>query len=296
MAKGGEGLTIVKRKKIVGGDGHHGGAWKVAYADFVTAMMAFFLLMWLLNATTEEQRSGIADFFNPSIPLSRVSGGGNDLFNGSTQFEQDTLTASQNGADDTESATTAKEVVEGETVNGPADENLGPDGKVDSKRRDQENQAFAEIQRAIEAVSGESDVADELMRHIRTRVTDDGLVIEIFDKDGAPLFLSGSTEPSVKMRQLLSLVGSVIQVVDNELAIEGHTDATPYSGQGAYDNWELSSDRAHAARRVLLDEGLANGRMARVTGKAATQPMLENPYSAQNRRIAITLLRSDLRQ
>jgi chemotaxis protein MotB len=305
MANNAGGITVIKRKKGGGDHGHHGGAWKVAYADFVTAMMAFFLMMWLLNATSEEQRQGIADFFNPSIPLTRVSGGGNDLFNGKTQFEQETLTASASGAADTETATTAERVEEGEIVKGPADESLGPQGEggesniaseqggVDPAEAAAEQAAFEEMAAAFEAVSGESEVADQLLKHVRTRVTDEGLVIEIFDKDGDPLYAAGSAQPSQKMTQLLSLVASVVSLVGNEVAIEGHTDASPFVGAGDYGNWELSSDRANAARRLLIGGGVAAERLARVTGKADTEPALEDPTAPQNRRIAITLLRSD---
>ena len=176
--------VIIKRKKVVAGGGHHGGAWKVAYADFVTAMMAFFMLMWLLNATTEKQRKGIADYFNPTIAVNRISGGGDGAFSGESVFSQETLP--QNGYGATQSSPTAQRQAKGESGMAPGE----PDGDQQKDVR-----AFKEIEKALTANSGESMASDRALRHIVTRVTDEGLIIELFDLEDEPLFSTGGPEP-----------------------------------------------------------------------------------------------------
>ncbi|QDL94742.1 chemotaxis protein MotB (plasmid) [Paroceanicella profunda] len=280
MAKGDNARPIIKRKKIVAGEGHHGGAWKVAYADFVTAMMAFFLLMWLLNATTEDQKKGLADYFSPSIPISRLSSGGDGLFAGKTVAADDELTESGIGA---------REDYRGDGTNDEKE----PDRDYESADPSHEDQAFSAVQNLLRGDSGESDVEDELLTHISTRVTDEGLIIELVDREGPPLFGPGTAEPSVKMRALLDLVAEVGGLLQNPIAVEGHTDALPFAGTG-YGNWELSTDRAQAARRLLESDGIASTRFRRITGHGASSPAVEDPLAPQNRRIAITFLRTDL--
>ncbi|TYO84865.1 flagellar motor protein MotB [Oceanicella actignis] len=284
MAKpGDQGVTIIKRKKAGGGDGHHGGAWKVAYADFVTAMMAFFLLMWLLNATTEDQRKGLAEYFDPKVPIAKISGGGAGVFAGDSVFSEDAQAKSGTGATDRR----------------PSEENaaMGRSGaETQPERSDKTGYGMAEMENLFMGMSGESDVEDPDLRHVRTQVKDEGLIIELFDVEGQPLFAAGSAEPSPRMRALLEMVGHVASKVVNDVAIEGHTDATPFTG-GGYGNWELSSDRAHAARKILVDAGVAPERIARVTGKADREPAVkDDPFSPRNRRIVIKILRSDLKR
>jgi len=162
--------VIIKRKKIIVSGGHHGGAWKVAYADFVTAMMAFFLLMWLLNATTEKQRKGLSDYFSPAIPISRLSSGSDGAFGGNSMFSEDTMLHEGTGASDKR----------------PADEQqargmTGVDTKAEEKSSGEE---FAEIESKLMGRSGESLVSDGALKHIVTRVTDEGLIIELFALEG----------------------------------------------------------------------------------------------------------------
>lgn len=273
---------IVKRvKKVVGG--HHGGAWKVAYADFVTAMMAFFLLMWLLNATTEDQRKGIADYFNPSIPISQVSAGGSGALNGSSVFTDDNL--ARNGAGGVASASSSKpEAPEGKT------EAL-TDKKSNDEQRAKEERKLKEIEEDLLARALEEN-ADTLLKHIQTRMTPDGLVIELVDADDSPLYELGSSKPSQTMEMLLDVVASVVGEVKNNIAIVGHTDAKPYSGARDYTNWELSTDRANMARRLMVRAGMNPRQIAQVSGKADTEPLADDPLAPQNRRISITLLRS----
>lgn len=282
MADGG--ITIIKKKKVSGGEGHHGGAWKVAYADFVTAMMAFFLLMWLLNATSEEQKKGLAEYFDPKIPIARISGGGAGAFGGDSVFSEETLAQSGQGADAL--ASTEAEQARGDS--GTAD---GADtGETPGEAAD----PLEQVSKVFKGMRGESDVADELLRHIRTRVTDEGLVIELFDTAEHPLFESGTAELTPRMTALLTMVGQVASLLENEVAIAGHTDSAPFRAAG-YGNWELSSDRAQAARRALTGAGMPADRIARVVGKADRDLAVpDNPMDPRNRRITVTILRSDL--
>ncbi|WP_411818547.1 flagellar motor protein MotB [Hyphococcus sp. DH-69] len=275
---------IIKKKKVIAGGGHHGGAWKVAYADFVTAMMAFFLLMWLLNATTEDQRKGLADYFNPSIPISKVSGGGNGALEGSSVFESRDLSRDKAGASD-EFPNAQERPVEGgeEPIEGPADKaGTGIDANAGANK-------LEEIQDAIDSQSVNA-MEDTLAKHIQTRMTPDGLVIELVDMDGKSLYNIGSAEPSQLMHDLLSVIGPVLGTVSNEMAIVGHTDSRAFSNSADYSNWELSTDRAHTARRMLIKSGIPSGQIVQVTGKADTEPFADDPLAAENRRIAITLL------
>ncbi|MEL6233812.1 MAG: flagellar motor protein MotB [Pseudomonadota bacterium] len=273
MAGKGDNLRpIIKRKKKVEGGGHHGGAWKVAYADFVTAMMAFFLLMWLLNATSEEQRQGIADYFSPTIPVAKISGGGDGIFDGETLSADDQLTESNLGAKDPYRSD-------------------GPESNDEDAAREAEDAVFAEIENLLKGNTGESTIADPLIEHITTRVTDEGLIIEIFDRDGPPLFAPGTAEPSLKLAAILELVAEIGGLITNAVAVETHTDALPFAGPG-YDNWDLSTDRGHAARRILL-AGIDVARFRRVTGKGPSELAVpDDPFAPQNRRLLVTFLRT----
>ncbi len=268
---------IIKRKKIVQEAGHHGGAWKVAYADFVTAMMAFFLLMWLLNATTESQRKGIADYFAPTVPISPISGGGDGVLMGESMFSKDQMV--RDGVGGARGQTNVAE---------------GPERKTGAAVSSEPAEDLAELETLLLGRSGESDAADEILSHIVTRVTDEGLVIDIFSKEGQPLFDAGSDRPTRVMQSILSMIGEVVSLVSNEIAISGHTDAAPFPEGGQMDNWRLSSARADAARRSLSGSGVGPERFVRVTGEADRSLALPDaPTDPRNRRVTITLLRSD---
>ncbi|WP_282024258.1 flagellar motor protein MotB [Limimaricola cinnabarinus] len=268
---------IIKRKKVIAGGGHHGGAWKVAYADFVTAMMAFFMLMWLLNATTEQQRKGLADYFAPTIAISRTSAGGADVLDGDTLHQSDALSQSGTGS------------------------NMGLRGAVPPDRspprlRPGEGAAAAEVAalREIEEMllgrGGESLVARKALRHVVTKLTDEGLVIEIFARPGAPIFPPGDTVPLPVTRALLGLVAQTAALVDNPVAVSAHLAARPVV---LADNpvWRLSSGRAEAARDALEAAGLAPSRMRRVTGLGDRSPAADGPAAPRSDRLEITLLR-----
>jgi chemotaxis protein MotB len=251
---------VVKRVKRVEG-GHHGGAWKVAYADFVTAMMAFFLLMWLLSTTTEEQKKGLADYFSPSLPIFSESTGGSGPFGGSSMFSDDTLQQDELGR--------RRDPLEEMQAAGLTD------------------QSFWEIEEALLGGSGDAMQADPLLRHIRTRVTDEGLIIEVFDIPGSSLFTDETATPEVVLERLLAMIGRVLAGTINPVAVTGHLGAL---GEGV-DPWELSADRAQTARALLVAAGVDDPRLARVTGKADRSPASDDLADPLNRRIEITLLR-----
>jgi chemotaxis protein MotB len=290
---------IIKKVKKVSGHGHHGGAWKVAYADFVTAMMAFFLLLWLLSSTTEDQRKGIAEYFSASVPLIQMSGGGESAFQGDSMTAQDTKAETGAATQDepmsatppSEDGTPAIDDQGADAGVAPGGETAGAGAGVAEGGPDSGAGALAELQTALQAMSGESEVAAELMRHIRTKVTNEGLVIEVFETPERPLFVDDTDAPTPLMRGLMAMIASVAQLVTNDMAVTGHTDAASVGRDGEDGAWRLSSDRALTARRLLTDEGLGAERVKRVAGRAATQPMTENPLDPQNRRIEITLLR-----
>ncbi|MBL4854227.1 MAG: OmpA family protein [Robiginitomaculum sp.] len=262
---------IIRRKKIYAAEGHHGGAWKVAYADFVTAMMAFFLLMWLLNATTEEQRKGISDYFNPSIPLAAVSGGGSDALSGDSIFAENTL--ARNGTGANSQRTFSKDTI--------------PDEGENTDKADFDN--LAELANAM----GEEN--RHISEHMQVKMSPEGLVIELIDKDGEPLFSIGQSKPSPLMLELVTIVSNAFRDVENNIKIVGHTDSRAFignkDGAGQYSNWELSSDRANMARRLLIKNRFRANQIVEVAGKADTDRVVSDGMAAQNRRISIIILK-----
>ncbi|SFR00785.1 flagellar motor protein MotB [Poseidonocella sedimentorum] len=268
--------VIIKRKKVIVGGGHHGGAWKVAYADFVTAMMAFFMLMWLLNATTEQQRKGIADYFSPTIPLSPVSGGGDGAFGGNDIFSE--MTLPKNG-------------IGGSKENASKSDKAKGDSGPDDGKKDEE--AFSTVEQALLGHSGESEAADETMRHIVTRVTDEGLVIEIFSLPGRPIFAESGTTPEPILRDIAGMLGRVTRLVENDVAVEGHVTSIPVVKEDK-PVWALSAGRADVMRQLLEQSGLSPARLSRVTGHADREHVTPNPLDRRNDRLEVILLRSDL--
>lgn len=258
---------IIKRKKVSGGGGHHGGAWKVAYADFVTAMMAFFLLMWLLNATTEQQRDGLADYFSPSVPLAKYSGGGTGAMSGDSLQTQDTLSESGTG--------------------GIANMEGGPGMTVEMAA---ETQALRDLESTLMGMGGESFLSDNAMRHVVTRLTDEGLVIEVFDLPGAPLFRDDTDAPTEDTVDIAAMLSRVLSLVTNNVALTGHVR----SGGTAAGIWEVSTGRAGRMRMLMEQAGLAPDRMARVTGKADRDQAVPDSTAVRNNRLEIIVLRSDM--
>ncbi|MEX1661464.1 flagellar motor protein MotB [Thioclava sp. 15-R06ZXC-3] len=273
--------VIIKRKKVVSGGGHHGGAWKVAYADFVTAMMAFFLLMWLLNATTEKQRKGIADYFNPTIPINRISGGGDGAFGGESVFSEDQIAQTGSGA--MQQKPTAEHQAKGQ--NSAEDKADADKAKFD--------QAAKNIEKALMGVGGESMVSEQLARHIVTKVTDEGLIVEFFDLPGEPLFIGDSATPEPLTRDLAKMITRVFGLVKNQIAINGYTRSYPQMLK-LDPVWELSSARAQSMRELLEAADFDKTRIQRVTGYADRKPSVKKPMDLRNNRLEIILLRNRL--
>jgi len=206
--------VIIKRKKVIKGGGHHGGAWKVAYADFVTAMMAFFMLMWLLNATTEQQRKGLADYFSPTIPIVRMSGGGNGAFSGDSIFSE--MTLPQNGTGASDSCVAAEDKARGATGSDPSAEETAVQDEV-----------FEKLDAMLQGHGGESLVMENALEHIITRITDKGLVIEVYSRDDLQIFERDTAVPTQLLRDLAILISGISKTVTNDIAIGAHVRAQP---------------------------------------------------------------------
>jgi chemotaxis protein MotB len=267
---------IIKRVRK-GGHGKHGGAWKIAYADFVTAMMAFFLLMWLLGSTTEGDKKGIADFFNAPLKVSLMGGTGSG---------DSSSVVRGGGADLTRSTGQVK------------------DGDVQARRRllnlkalqaEQKRLELARLEalkKKVEQALAASPKLEAMKSQIRLDMTRDGLRFQITDEQNRPMFDSGSAVVKPYMRELLHEIGHVLSDVPNHITLEGHTDAQPFSaGERGYSNWELSSDRANASRREIVAGGLPDDRMLLVQGMASSKLFVPgDPASPLNRRISIIVM------
>ena len=268
---------IIKRVKK-GGHAAHGGAWKIAYADFVTAMMAFFLLMWLLGSTAKGELQGISDYF--SSPLKVAMAGGDGSGNSSSVIP--------GGGNDLSKA-------HGQVRRSDADSEKARRQSIDTARAErakQDAERIKTLQAKIDALITENPRLNEYKSQIRIDVTPDGLQIQIVDDQNRPMFDSGSAMVKPYMRDILREIGAALNGVENRVSLAGHTDAVPYSNSDrGYSNWELSSDRANATRRELVAAGMPDAKLGRVVGLAASD-LLEpdNPRSAANRRITITVL------
>ena len=272
---------IIVKKIKKGSHAAHGGAWKIAYADFVTAMMAFFLLMWLLGSTSEGDKKGIADYFQSPLKVallnggsgsgdssSLLKGGGQDLTRSSGQVKRGDVTAPRN------------------TIN------------LQALRQEQRAAEAAQLQALSQQVAAEFKNNEKLAKYasqIKLDMTRDGLRIQIVDAMARPMFDSGSALVKPGLRELLRVIGGVLAEVPNRLTVEGHTDALPFAGgDRGYSNWELSADRANASRRELVAGGLTEQRVLRVIGLASSQPFdHQNPNEPQSRRIAIIVMNRD---
>jgi chemotaxis protein MotB len=261
--QGNEKRPIIKRKKVIQVKGHHGGAWKVAYADFVTAMMAFFLMLWLLGATTEEQRRGLADYFAPSTAVRNISGGGDSMF-GNDDMRQRRVNP--------------RPSAEPPTAAGASEENSGA------------TDAFEQILDQLEGMGAESAAIAEALRHVIIRMTDEGVVVELFDLPGAPLFADERDAPMPVTELLVEVLTDVFGMVVNPLALEGHTRT--YTVVQANDpRWSLSTARAERLRLMFEGAGFAPQRIARVAGHADRRPAHANPMAVRNNRMELILLR-----
>ncbi len=275
---------IIKRIKKVSG-GHHGGAWKVAYADFTTAMMAFFMLLWLLNVTTDEQKAGLADYFAPTTASSSNSGAGGVMGGQSLSTEGAQSSGAVVVTMPTQPAATAAE--ESRKTLREIEEEAW---QIAAAKREETmfDQMEAELRQSIQEMAELSDMSANLV----IDVTEDGMRIQLIDNDKRSMFKTGGSELYGYAQKMLSRVAKSINKMPNRISITGHTDASNFIRADGYSNWELSSDRANAARRVLLASSVATDRFSEVLGKASTEPLLpDNPMRPENRRISILLIR-----
>jgi len=271
---------------------HHGGAWKVAYADFVTAMMAFFLLLWLLNVTTDQQKDLISSYFAPADPrISESTSGAGDPFAGRTMAEEGAQTSDVTPAgvpNDPAAGTGREDGSEGD-LSRFTEEEL----EAELERRDEK--AFKETQEKLAQAIESVPELKELSKNLIVDMTPEGLRIQIVDQEGKPMFELGSARPVPDARKLLAVVTQVIKDLPNKISIRGHTDSRPYGRGSNYTNWELSADRANASRRVMLENALDKERINNVQGKADTEHLVTTePESPRNRRISIILLKQSI--
>lgn len=278
-------------KKIVKGGGHHGGAWKVAYADFVTAMMAFFLLLWLLNVTTEEQKLGIADYFAPNQRIAENVSGAGGMMGGLTVSPEGQMTSDKQTMAPQEIADPAIRKKKSDPDTDPKDIE---EQKLREELRARENERFEQAAEEIRNTIESTPELQELAKQLKIDITPEGLRIQIIDEDGNPLFPSGSANMFDKTRALLNKVAQVVLSMPNEISVRGHTDGVAYAAGASYTNWELSADRANASRRVLKQAGVPEERLNNVVGKADKDHLFENPSDPRNRRISLIMLREEL--
>lgn len=300
----GKAPIIIKRIKK-GGAAAHGGAWKVAYADFVTAMMAFFLLLWLLNSVTEEQLQGVSNYFSPTAVSESPSGaggmlGGQVIGEGASQSNAGQPTATINlppstigsgGQDFTDPQEGQSD--KDEDGSGESQDNSGTaEQKAKAAEEAAEEAQFKQVEDQIQEAMASLPDMKGLKSSLLVDATPEGLRIQIVDQDGVPMFPPGSSAMYEHTRKLLLLVGKVINKLPQKIAISGHTDAGGFTDPSGYGNWELSADRALASRRILLQAGVEDVRISRVSGRAAADPLLPNdPDNPKNRRVSIILLR-----
>ncbi|MEC3912159.1 flagellar motor protein MotB [Sphingobium sp. CR2-8] len=265
---------IVKKIIVEGHGGHHGGAWKVAYADFVTAMMAFFLLMWLLGATTEKQRKGLADYFTPTlVQMKENSAGSNGMFGG------DSMMAKENYP------TTGGQGNLAITIPRDASGTKDQGGKA---TRAADRQKFEAIKKELEQRIAKRMA--KLLKNIRFTETREGLRIDLIDEADFAMFAMGTDRLVPQARALISEVAGVLQTMPNPLIVRGHTDGLPYASGRTMNNWVLSSSRAETTRKALADSGIGNARFARIEGVADREPFIKDDvYDPRNRRMSIIL-------
>jgi chemotaxis protein MotB len=289
MSVSGERPIIIKRIKKSGGGGHHGGAWKVAYADFVTAMMAFFLLMWLINTTSPEQKRGIADYFAPASVSETTSGAGGIL--AGTALGNDG--AKQNGSQSIvqDASPDARHPNDGKAK----DAAKGADPTSEQLREAQQRKeaaAFASAAQSLRQALQDMPELAELSKNIIIDQTPEGLRIQLVDQEGRSMFNTGTAVPNDRAKILLRAIAKIINQLPNRISIYGHTSASPGAGGNAKGDWPLSQARADVSRNILESAGVDDDRVYQVSGKATKDPLYpDDPTLPGNRRIAIVLLR-----
>ena len=284
---------IIIKKVKAHGHAHHGGAWKIAYADFVTAMMAFFMLLWILGATNEKQRKGIADYFSPTVIQTQNSGASNGFFGGVSAITPDG-SAARPETPGRRAATSGGNDIPGKPGGGDAA------GKGEAPRPDP-NQGRAGDDARFEGVARKLQArleADPTLKGLKGQVkfvkTRDGLRIDLVERADFSMFGLGTSAPTAAAGALVQTVAHAIADTPNRLAVRGHTDALGFKSQAGASNWSLSTTRADATRRLLMGAGIAGDRFRRIEGVADTDPFVkDDPADPRNRRISITLLYQD---
>lgn len=267
---------IVKKIIVEGHGGHHGGAWKVAYADFVTAMMAFFLLMWLLGATTEKQRKALADYFTPTlVEMKMASAGATGMLGGDSMMGKDNYPTT--GGQGNQAMTIPRDAT-----------GTREDGGKDMKSRDR--QKFEQVKAEVEARIAANKALQRLRKNIRFTETREGLRIDLIDEANFSMFALATDRLLPDARQLVQEVAAVVAAMPNDVIVRGHTDGLPYAAGRTMNNWMLSSARAEATRKAMADGGLNVSRFARIEGVADRDPFIPGDiYDPRNRRMSIVL-------
>jgi chemotaxis protein MotB len=267
---------LIIKKIIVQEAGHHGGAWKVAYADFVTAMMAFFLLLWLLGATSEEQRKGLADYFTPTlVKLKEQSAGSDGLLGGSSITDVDSYphAAGQTGT---------------RTLTIPRDATGGPrEGAAPSIANERAKAVREAIENRLEATRA----LRRLLSQVRVMPVPEGTRIDLVDDADFSMFALGTTVLMPEAQDLLRAIGAAVAAQPSPVIVRGHTDALPWREGVVANNWSLSAGRAEATRQALMRSGIAENRFTRIEGVADREPLVaDDPADPRNRRMSILLL------
>ncbi|TCQ00375.1 chemotaxis protein MotB [Sphingomonas sp. PP-F2F-A104-K0414] len=278
---------IVKKIYIEGHGGHHGGAWKVAYADFVTAMMAFFLLLWILGATTEKQRKGIADYFAPTLLDTRSLGiGGGGLFGGESILDKNKIGPKAG-------QTSMPQIAVPDAGKGGASTGTGEQGTIKNRQAlaSEDRKNFDSMRKRVLSQIAASPKLSRLASHVRFVPTQDGMRIDLVDDADYSMFALGTTALDPQAGDLIGMIATSIKGMQNPIMIRGHTDSVPYGDPRAMNNWMLSSGRAEATRRRLLLGGTPEARFERIEGVADREPLIvKDAADPRNRRVAITLL------
>jgi chemotaxis protein MotB len=262
---------IIIVKKIIADDGHagaHGGAWKIALADMMTAMMAFFLLMWLLGASNEDKRKSVADYFRPASHSQIAFGelaGSNGLFGGKSKEENN--------------------------KDGPSEQDPGKESGTGTPSQKQDKENFDKLEKDIKQKLSESKQFEKIKDQVSITRDKEGLRIEVIDKADFAMYGSGGAEMGAKAAALMSEVTKSLKPLPNKLAIRGHTDSTGFPPESMRNNWSLSTERADATRQFMQSQGISASRFTRIEGVADTNPNVPgNPADPRNRRVSITVL------
>ncbi len=288
---------IIVRKKKGHGHGHHGGSWKVALADFMTAMMAFFLLMWLLEAATPKELAAIAGYFQSPGREALVGPGGADTSIVDLSAPMENQPSMETGQS---SPLDSGGIIGSSRDNMPEDSEQDLDELNDSELAEQltaiERKQLEELEAQLVQEINNLDSALNLLKdQIRLEFTELGLSIQVIDRERRTMFDEGSARLHTYSEEALHALAAIIDKVPNKISIVGHTDAKPYSAGARYSNWELSSDRANSARRALLGGGYPESKVIAVQGMASIAPLVpQNPMDPSNRRIAIVVLKQQV--